>query len=532
MKTKLFILLSTIVLISCSENQSFPPVDGSEVEVMTKESSQKFFAKILSKALYKSLDLRKFVKEKALQEFDNDNDVFYPFVKDEIVSNGQTFREILLSYCEDKDKYMQMEKVSPLLNILVPDLSIFTGFNAGNWDINDKSIAVIAKLDDDNTIFEDGEPIGILPTTDIPGFPCLVVKNNERMKIVNQSTRTTGIEYEFIADAYNGSKKSQTRHSTFDINNLETPVETDCYLPISELDPSIIKAWDEFKNIPKASQRDYIYYNIDKSNQSGELNHNFRETLYKFKINPEWLQIISDQLGKDPSDANFVQRKRYATNEEIIKNMWTEGKFEIVFETYLGTDKSPNAMSHKIPFSLSASKLWSVKNVHVNHQNGSFWRHSKNTYTIDVNSLQPKWVYAQGGPKENSIFIQPWDLYVCSTTINIYVSEIDDGQTIKETRSVVNQYLKKFDVNAEISGEISGIKGSLKMGYGYSETTTNSSSLEVSTSTGSDNLGNLIFNFFDPIILDDSKKDTKGYKINSVKSGNAVEAIIIPKRII
>lgn len=70
-----------------------------------------------------------------------------------------------------------------------------------------------------------------------------------------------------------------------------------------------------------------------------------------------------------------------------------------------------------------------------------------------------------------------------------------------------------------------------KMGYGYSQSTTNTSSTEINTTVGTDNLGNLIFNYSDPIIVDDSEKNTKGYKVFAIKAGNAIEAILLPKSV-
>lgn len=101
------------------------------------------------------------------------------------------------------------------MNILVPDLSLFGGFNAEKWDITNNDVAVVANDDADNTVYEDGEEIGSLSLSEIPAFPCLVVKNNERMFVSNASTRADGAIYKFTDDAFNGELNRQTRHSSF-----------------------------------------------------------------------------------------------------------------------------------------------------------------------------------------------------------------------------------------------------------------------------------------------------------------------------
>ena len=146
----------------------------------------------------------------------------------------------------------------------------------------------------------------------------------------------------------------------------------------------------------------------------------------------------------------------------------------------------------------------------------------------------PRWVYPEKTDSHSSVFLQPWDLYTYSTQINIFVSEYDDGQSMKEVHTIFNQYVNKLDSygEAEGSGTNSSMKqAGVKMGYGYNLINTNTSTTEINSTVGTDDLGNLTFNYSDPVIVDDSQKSTKGYKVFSVKSGNAVEAILLPKSV-
>lgn len=54
-----------------------------------------------------------------MAQFDNDYDIFYPLVKNKIVYDNQSLRDILLSYCKDENELVQIEQSLPLLNILV-----------------------------------------------------------------------------------------------------------------------------------------------------------------------------------------------------------------------------------------------------------------------------------------------------------------------------------------------------------------------------------------------------------------------------
>lgn len=162
----------SVFIFACSEQQESIVTDNDSVvaDKISSQEAQKKFAKVLSKAISDNSALRSFIKEESLKQFDNDYDVFYPFVKHKIVSGKQTFREILLSYCENEGDLKQIEESSLLLNILVPDLSLFGGFNAEKWDITNNDVAVVANDDADNTVYEDGEEIGSLSLSEIPAF--------------------------------------------------------------------------------------------------------------------------------------------------------------------------------------------------------------------------------------------------------------------------------------------------------------------------------------------------------------------------
>lgn len=113
---------------SVQESQNIQPTNNSD--------GQLAFAKILSKAVYHVPSLRIFLKEEAEKQYDRDYDVFYPFVKDKVIENGKTFREILISYSSEKEISL-IEKSVPLLTIMIPELSKFGAFSVSEWNVSD-----------------------------------------------------------------------------------------------------------------------------------------------------------------------------------------------------------------------------------------------------------------------------------------------------------------------------------------------------------------------------------------------------------
>ena len=530
---KYFVSLFCIAAFCACTDQvnEFPSQpDGSQSKTIVQApldqvTAQKKFAKALSKAVSNSLEVRKFLKTEAMAQFDNDYDIFYPLVKNKIVYDKQSLRDILLSYCKDENELVQIEQSLPLLNILVPDLSLFWDFNAEKWNVDDKEVSVICRDDKDNTLYEDGENIGKMTTGDIPDFPCLVVKNNERMKVSSVNTRSGEATYEFLSDAFDGSKrKPQTRHYEEDIN-LQPTEDLEAYVNGSEIMESVKNAWNEFKNVPNAYQRDYIYYGITKENKPGTLNRYIREKLYRFRIAANAYSAINDPT-QDPTLQNTQKNKGYLTNEEIIQKIWTDGNFEFHFKSYISGEDSKEAMEISLKFTINPRDVFSLEKIHLKHKNSTAFRQSKNFYTVDAKNLKSKWIYPERVDKNanNLVFTLPWDLYNKSLSIFMFVEEWDKGQTITQEKTVVSEFVNKADFSIEGSGSIGKVSLSTKLGYGFSHTKSVSNKATIQTTVESDPLGTLYFQYNDPIIRDEINGT---YKLYNVSSGS-VAATLLP----
>ena len=529
---KYFVSLFCIAAFCACTDQvnEFPSQpDGSQSKTIVQApldqvTAQKKFAKALSKAVSNSLDVRKFLKAEAVAQFDNDYDIFYPLVKNKIVYDKQSLRDILLSYCKDENELVQIEQSLPLLNILVPDLSLFWDFNAEKWNVDDKEVSVICRDDKDNTLYENGENIGKMTTGDIPDFPCLVVKNNERMKVSSVKTRSGEATYEFLSDAFDSSKrKLQTRHYEEDIN-LQPTEDLEAYVNGSEIMSSVKDAWNEFKNVPNAYQRDYIYYGITKENKPGTLNRYIREKLYRFRIAANAYSAINDPT-QDPTLQDTQKNKGYLTNEEIIQKIWTDGNFEFHFKSYISGEDSKEAMEAKLTFTINPRDAFSLEKIHLKHKNSTAFRQSKNFYTVDAKNLRSKWIYPEKSDKnaDDLVFTLPWDLYNKSLSIFMFVEEWDKGQTITQEKSVVSEFVNKADFSIEGSGSIGKVSLSTKLGYGFSHTKTVSNKATIQTTVESDPLGTLYFQYNDPIIRDEINGT---YKLYNVSSGSVVATLL------
>ena len=194
-------MLLCIVTLICSLSacESDDNVSGvldakSNVSDLTisETDAQKSFAKILSIAVAKNEALRTFLKSEAEKQYDKDYDVFYPFVKDKTVTDGKTLRDILVSYSSENE-IATIEKNLPLLTVMIPDLASFGAFSINKWDTSDEQVAVTYAKDNDNSVFyAEGDSLLSLPKGDLPNFPFMVVKSNERMKVVGKEATRSG----------------------------------------------------------------------------------------------------------------------------------------------------------------------------------------------------------------------------------------------------------------------------------------------------------------------------------------------------
>ena len=506
MRKSVLLILGVLSLFSCIQNENTFFVnesDAAKVQELTVAEAQTRFAKILSKAVSGSVEVRCFLKDEALKQFDNDYDVFYPYVKDKVVQGSQTFRDILLSYCDSDKELEEVEQAQPLLTILVPDLTLFWEFDASKWDVYDEEVAVLCREDKDNTLYENGEAIGQMETGDIPAFPCLVVKTNERLRVNTSVTRADGgASYEFVDDAFDGSKRApQTRHWDADIP-LEPQEDLDAYVSGSSLSPSIIQAYREFKDVFNACHRDYIYYGMTKDKKEGTLNRRIREKIWRFCVSPLAYQTISNNDDtEDPGLQNTTQEKRQLTNEEILKRIWTDGNFEFQFKVYVGKEGIESKANMGPYFTVSPQELYSLSSIHLHHKNATAFRHQKNFYTVDIDSLCTKWVYVDNltnGTTENYVFSQQWNLYDTSPVLYVWIEEVDPNSTLTVTRTLENEAKPSFSTP---TGDAD--KGQVKVEHGTTNTIVVTQSVPKTVNIGSDQLGRLSLSFDDPVITDE-----------------------------
>ncbi|MDY0904217.1 hypothetical protein [Pedobacter sp. CFBP9032] len=518
-KLKLFGAIVLSLVISCKKDLSNSQKDLEILQPKSKTVElQTSFAKILAKALSSEEDLRDFIRVESLKEFDRDNDILYHQIKDVEVSNGKSFRSKLLNYTTEGE-LSKVESELPLLTIFVPTLP---NFNPMDWNTKTE-IPMIAVSNMDKigsvSIYDEKEEEIKLNPEQIPGFPVLVIKENERvivkrsnnkLAVKNNTTKSlsgtsNNYSYEFIDEAYDGSlvDKSLGIKSSISLSKEQNGKISRLAPGPNLLNPNAIDQVNvDAYNSGNEWHRDYVYYGITSSNPNGKFRNYYSEYITSFKfLTPSALGIISDQDG-DPRMNNY-----YGTGTSAPTTMWTDGNFEFRISVLINA-KNGSGNEFVRQMSVRPTELFDLQYELI----------------MDEKFFKIKlYEFRNAIPKEYhpNIELLPWDLENYGTAWKFIFYEVDGTQ--EETKSYENT--TTFATNFEINS--GGDKTKVGFKFGASATTSEKRTYSIKTMLGSDNLAEAILTFDQPVIIGTSSNN---YITREITNGNVLSISVEPRR--
>lgn len=463
MKKTIWYLFCCIFIATACEKDTFTEEQNSKI-TNTKEASIETFSKILSKAVVENSELREFIKKEALDMFDNDYDVFYPIVKNKIITGNTTFRDILKEYAKNEEEFITVENSLPLLTIYVPELP--SGFNANTWKAAIDIPTVTTGLVKNNLVsyYTNGEIDFSEEAQLIPGFPILVIKNNERIKISHRKTRSScsiDNNYNFIDEAFN--------------KKLNKEIKTKSIIQKSDF-PYLAKAYEEMGVNGYYWQRDNIYYGLTKNSGTtgqGAIDRSMMETITSLNLYPEAYAKISDQDGDPYIKTGNIYGPSLGGND-VFYLFWTEGKYEFKIDVLINNIAGLGTTITKY-ISASPADLFTLhyERTQVSSNRDMYkFKGIKDTHTLSVN-----------------IPLVTWDLSQNGFSWKFLISETDDQEQV--TRSDTNTSTFASNVSANFK---------FGLNFGTSNSTTHSNTFTIVTYKNSDDLGTLEANFSDPVI--------------------------------
>lgn len=299
---KLSFIISFLILffISCKKQNEVQELPAPQFKYDEPSNLKREFGVALLAALTESKILRTIIKKEAIKMFNGDYDVLFYTIADVKIENGKSVYEFLSGKFNSDKRLAQILSALPTLTIFVPSLPGDT-FSAERWNVSNEIPAVAIRTNTSNEIpliDNTGKEV-VLKTDQIPAFPVVVVKTNERL-ISNENsdlfdTYTTRVVYD-----KNGVKIRFWDGAFDNIKNEEVGLRK-----ANTMDSKIVDAYNIY-NTADGWQRDYIYYDIQPSSPSGSFKYDFQEHITDFKMLGDGkaaLNLIADQTGDPKSQA-------------------------------------------------------------------------------------------------------------------------------------------------------------------------------------------------------------------------------------
>lgn len=520
----IFILACMIGLSACDKMNLAPVTESYEISAESQVECFRSFAVIMSKALYNEPELREFVKKEALLRKDLDYDVFYPWVKDVVLSSGRTFEDILREY-DSKDELDVIIRSCPLLTILVPDWSWVHEecFSPDKWDTDSPDVGVSYRFSTpSHEIFHNGEYAFSVETGEYPTVPVLIVKNNERITYGGATKSGEGV-YAFDSNDYIDvqpdvpTKKTST-YETIDVNY--TPSSTTNVVSAVQLYSRVRGAYG-VTNGYDIPQRDYIYYGMTPTVTQGTVDKNYYERIHKIKISPSAKGIFDDPVGvtSTGTDYNGVEvylegRKNSMSQDEIYAMIWGEGSIELKIKVFAGA--TPLVKMLSVPF----ASAFNTKQIELRTNKNWLGAVKSRTYYLDIpednnasECLESKWINVN-----YDLFY--WDLTTYPKEYYVEFWECDADTSVSRDVTYSYNYMTNFAVDASASMD------PIKVGWstGASETVAKNNTSKESYTQSDDEFGNFVVQYSDKIVL----SQTNASATIKTYSTGYIDVMIIP----
>jgi hypothetical protein len=308
-----------LLLVSCNDDvmeewKNNQAIDKENVDLSTIDATftlKKEFASALAKVFASNQEVRGLVKNEALKRINYDYDVLYMLIKDEQLGNGESLEKLLLKHM-DAVTLKRIEQEIPTLTIFVPSLPE-NSFSAETWNTSNEipDVAIRTTASNDVPIVDFNGKEWIMHSGWIPGYPIVVVKENERIKTGTPISKSetslrssSGFQFAFVHDVFDNTKSGKQLSS-----NNETPVTkgrgTSYGYPYnSEAAARARQAYDMYDAAGiDGWQRDWVYYGISPTNTTGKYNRRYVEKVVGFQMlgnASNALNKIADQPACDP----------------------------------------------------------------------------------------------------------------------------------------------------------------------------------------------------------------------------------------
>lgn len=483
------------------------------------------FSQILSEAVSQNQAVRAFMKEQALKKIDNSYNIFYPFVKNEIVG-GRLFKDLLADFEKCAGDLEMIENSVPLLNIHLPEIG---NVKVENLDISDPEIPVLFQ----NKLYYAGEFLDSLAIDEVPGFNLFVVCESSTIRIKSTFSRSAdecsiNEMYEYVDRVFNPNFTSTvSSRSSVEYDAFEEKYSDRGNVPLKDIDPLLIQAYNSSK-YQKRATRYLMYHGLSSINQTPTaMRPDIKDCIFRFKIAPAAfsdLENVADGNNTHPLfNKDTYNKKAPLSREKVLERLLTGRKFCFLF-TIEGIINGATVTSESIKIKAMPDKIFNLK-INESKRHKTTFRHSKYTYKIDKAGIKSKWFY----PLDHGLDtrLNRWDMSKdpIEKKIIVYLINPDEGMTEDVTENYSVTYISGSEIGTNISLPIDilnlGINGKLN----NSHTVTKSVTSKYTVTKTNEWLGEFLINYFDDYPIE----DINGSYVVPIRVGKGIiETSILP----
>ena len=224
--------------------------------------------------------------------------------------------------------------------------------------------------------------------------------------------------------------------------NYRNILDYDSWLDCSDiLELSKLKITEKNGNL---IDREYIYYGLSpEHSQHGSYNLNIREKLFMFRIAVNQPVYVVDGKNKNSVlKENVSYKSERPSTEQVVKDLWTNGYFELVIYVYAGTGGGEEKV-----LSVSGQDLFYISKLKVRHQHSTVFRHNKWWYSTRVEDLKGKWVDVS---KRDMWLNKLWDLSYLPENFFIKVVGGSNGSKQQMSETYIANYVCKLTEDGAI----------------------------------------------------------------------------------
>ena len=456
MKHLFFIGLMTLVgLYSCNNDDQ--SIDRADLEKLYDQNSnlKREFGRALLNAMKESKMLRSVLKTEALKMFDKDYDVLYYSIEDKLLEHGSV-EELMAKHLGGKEKLDEIISQYPTLTIFVPELPNHS-FSAELWNTQTvPAVAIRTRISNDVPFIHMNGTEDIILAKYTPGFPILVIKDNERVVALNDENHKWFSQLE-TKTVYNGGwVRLKFWNNAFDPS--KTPIDQKKRL---DFDPKVKKAYEIYKNV-YGFQRDYIYYNITPSDTIGQYNNEYKEYITSFSMRGQHPEIALSKIAN---------QTRYSGG---VSSAWTDGFFEFAVIADVN-GKNTGAQTTAV-FPVRSDDLFTIEYERL----GDRFR----PLTVSLKTA------------EVCVPFFAWKLEEYSSAIKLRFEEVDLRKIVMRTETRTVGHATNFSFNTT-----SGLLEKIGLGTGLTEA--ENKTYEIAYFKINDFLGEAIINFADDVLIGD-----------------------------